>query len=124
MIEADRVESFGVEPEVIDTPSESGSGQRIARCPTCKVAIWSNYAGAGPIVRFVRVGTLDNPDLLPPDVHIFAATKQPWVQLPEGSNVFHEYYEREQIWSASSLERRRTILPLIEAYQATRRGAA
>jgi hypothetical protein len=70
------------------------------------------------------VGTLDNPDLLPPNVHIFTSTKQPWVQLPAGSNVFPEYYEREQIWSASSLERRKTILPLIEAYQATLRGAA
>jgi hypothetical protein len=124
MIEADRVASFGVEPEVIDTPSESGSGQRIARCPTCKVALWSNYAGAGPIVRFVRVGTLDNPDLLPPDVHIFTSTKQPWMQLPKGSNVFPEYYEREHVWSAISLERRTAILPLIEAYQASLRGAA
>lgn len=124
MIEADRVTSLGVDPEVIDTPSESGSGQRIARCPTCKVAVWSHYAGSGPVIKFVRVGTLDNPDLLPPDVHIFTASKQPWVHLPAGGRVFTAYYEREQVWSSASLERRQALLPLIEAYQASRRGAA
>lgn len=122
MIEADRVASLGVDPELIDTPSESGAGQRIARCPVCKVAVWSNYAGAGPVVRFVRVGTLDNPDLLAPDVHIFTSSRQAWVQLPAGAPAFPEYYEREQVWSSSSLERRKALQPLIEAYQASRRG--
>ncbi|CAD5372198.1 GFA domain-containing protein [Rubrivivax sp. A210] len=121
MIEADRVLSLGVEPEVIATPSDSGAGQHIARCPACKLALWSHYAGAGPVVSFVRVGTLDNPDLLPPDVHIFTASKQPWVQLPADRPAFTEYYEREQVWPAASLERRQAILPLIEAYQASRR---
>lgn len=123
MIEADCVVALGDEPEVIVTPTESGSGQHIARCPTCKVALWSNYAGAGPLVRFVRVGTLDNPDLLPPDVHIFTASKQPWVQLPAGDPAFPEYYEREEVWSASSLERRKALLPRIAAYQASRSSA-
>lgn len=120
VIEADRVESLGVEPEVINTPSESGSGQKIARCPVCKVAVWSNYFSAGPVIRFVRTGTLDNPDMLPPDVHIFTASKQSWVLLPASTPTFAEYYEREEVWSAASLERHRTILPLIEAYRAAR----
>ena len=59
--------------------------QLVARCPSCQVALWSHYAGAGPLVSFVRVGTLDEPDRLPPDVHIFTASKQPWVQLPAGT---------------------------------------
>ena len=119
MIEADRVINLGGEPEIVDTPSESGLGQKIARCPTCRVAVWSHYAGSGPVVAFVRVGTLDNPDLLPPDVHIFTASKQPWVVLPEGTPAFDEYYEREQFWPAESLLRRRAVLPLIEAWQAS-----
>jgi hypothetical protein len=123
MIEADRVTSTGLEPEIVDTPSASGAGQRIARCPACKVAVWSHYAGAGPVVAFVRVGTLDTPDLLPPDVHIFTSSRQPWVQLPPGARAFPAYYEREQVWSAASLERRQAILPLIEAYQASRQRA-
>src|SRR6185369_581730 len=78
MIEADRVTLLGGEPEIVDTPSASGKGQKIARCPKCRVAVWSNYAGAGPSVHFVRVGTLDEPDRLPPDIHIYTASKQPW----------------------------------------------
>jgi hypothetical protein len=120
MIEADRVINLGADPEVVDTPSGSGFGQKIARCPACRVAVWSHYAGAGPVVKFVRVGTLDNPDLLPPDVHIFTASKQPWVVLPADTPAFAEYYEREQLWPAQSLARRQAILPLIEAWQASR----
>ena len=82
MIEADRVHLLQGELEAVDTPSNSGKGQKISRCPSCRVAVWSNYAGAGDGVRFVRVGTLDEPDRMPPDIHIFTSTKQPWVQLP------------------------------------------
>jgi hypothetical protein len=110
MIEADRVTTLGVPPEVVDTPSASGLGQRIARCPTCKVAVWSHYAGSGPTIKFVRVGTLDNPDLLPPDVHIFTASKQPWVVLPNGAVAFEDYYAREHVWPAESLARRKAML--------------
>jgi hypothetical protein len=61
-------------------------------------------------VRFVRVGTLDEPDRLPPDIHIFTASKQPWVVLPPGTPAVAEYYDREKYWPAESLERRRTLL--------------
>ena len=84
MIEADRVVLLSGAPETVNTPSNSGKGQKIVRCPTCRIALWSNYAGAGDAVRFVRVGTLDEPDRLPPDIHIFTASKQPWVVLPPG----------------------------------------
>ena len=124
MIEADRVTQLGVAPDLVDTPSESGSGQRIARCPTCKVAVWSHYSGAGPLIKFVRVGTLDNPDLLPPDIHIFTASRQPWVVLPEGAPAVSAYYDRRSHWPEESLARHRVLLPLIEAYQAAnKRGA-
>ncbi len=118
MIEADQVTQLGIEPELIDTPSESGLGQIIARCPKCLVAVWSNYAGAGPLLRFVRVGTLDNPDQLPPDIHIFTQSKQPWLVLPESVPAVLEYYDREDYWPAGSLARRLALLPAIEAYQA------
>lgn len=117
MIESDRVTSLRIAPERINTPSKSGRGQQIARCPHCRVALWSHYASAGPVVAFIRVGTLDNPDLLPPDVHLFTESKQPWVVLPGGAPTMPAYYDREKIWSANSLERRRVLLPLIEAYQ-------
>jgi hypothetical protein len=122
MIEADRVTQIGQAPEAIDTPSASGLGQLIARCPKCKIAVWSNYAGAGPILRFVRVGTLDNPDLLPPDIHIFTQSKQPWVVIPEGVPSVAEYYDRDKYWPKESLARREAILPLIDAYRASRKS--
>lgn len=109
MIEADRVEMLAGEVEVIDTPSNSGKGQKISRCPKCRVALWSNYAGAGPAVRFVRVGTLDDPDAMPPDVHIFTSSKQPWVILPENVPVVPEFYDRETTWPKDSLERRAAL---------------
>jgi hypothetical protein len=110
MIEADRVQLLEGEVQVIDTPSNSGKGQRISRCPKCLVALWSNYAGAGDVVRFVRVGTLDEPDRLPPDVHIFTASKQPWVELPAGTPAFAEYYKTSKLWPKASLERRAALL--------------
>ena len=110
MIEADRVVHLAAEPDIVDTPSASGKGQKIARCPKCRIAVWSNYAGAGPAVRFVRVGTLDEPDRLPPDIHIFTATKQPWVILPPGTPAVPEYYDREKYWPRASLARRAVLL--------------
>lgn len=110
MIEADRVSVLQGEPELIATPSNSGRGQNIARCPACHVAVWSNYAGAGDKVIFMRVGTLDEAHRLPPDIHIFTSTKQPWVVIPEGMPAVAEYYRRSEYWSADSIERRAKLL--------------
>ena len=110
LIEAARVTLLGAEPDLIPTPSNSGKGQLIARCPTCRIALWSVYAGAGPRFRFVRVGTLDDPDAFPPDIHIFTASKQPWVILPAGVPAVPEYYDRDRYWPADSLARRRAVL--------------
>jgi hypothetical protein len=121
MIESDRVQRISGEPTLVDTPSASGRGQQIARCPRCWVALWSHYSGSGPAVSFVRVGTLDDPDQLAPDVHIFTESKQPWVQLPAGIPAYPVYYQREQVWSAASLERRKALLPQIHAWQASQR---
>ena len=109
MIEADRVVLLNGQPEIVQTPSNSGKGQRIARCPTCRIALWSNYAGGGDKVRFVRVGTLDNPDRFPPDIHIFTTSKQPWVVIPPGAAAVPEYYDRNKYWPQASLERRRLL---------------
>jgi len=123
LIEADYLIDSGATPQIVDTPSESGKGQKIARCATCYVAVWSNYYSAGPVIRFLRVGTLDEPDQLPPDIHIFTRSKQPWVILPKDVPAVEIYYEREAVWSAESLARRRLIQPRIDAYQATRVAA-
>jgi hypothetical protein len=109
MIEADRVELLAGTPEPVAIPSESGKGQTVWRCPTCRVTVWSNYAGAGDAVRFVRVGTLLEPDLIPPDIHIFTASKQPWVTLADGKPERPGYYDRRECWPEASLQRWKTL---------------
>ena len=112
MIEAGRVELLQGEPERTTIPTLSGKGQIVFRCPHCKIALWSHYAGAGEAISFVRVGTLDEPDRLSPDIHIFTASKQPWVVLPPGVPAVEEYYQRSRYWSEESLQRRKTLLDL------------
>ena len=110
MIEADRVVLLSGTPEMVDTPSNSGKGQTFARCPDCQIALWSHYAGAGDKVSFIRVGTLDQPDRMPPDIQIFTASKQPWVILSPDIPAVAEYYSRSEYWPAESIARRKALL--------------
>ncbi len=110
MIETDRVKLLSGTPEVVKTPSNSGKGQKILRCPTCRISVWSHYAGAGLKVAFVRVGTLDDPNHCPPDVHIFTSTKQKWVRLADDVPVMKGYYQSVKLWPADSLKRRAALM--------------
>lgn len=103
MIEADRVELLSGDPQPVDVPRGSSSKQRIWRCPTCQVALFSRYTSGK--LRFVRAGTLDDPAGIEPDVHIYTRSKVPWLSLPEGAPAFRTYYDLEKVWPAASLER-------------------
>ena len=105
LIEADCVELLSGEPKGIVVPTDSGLPHEIFRCAKCQTALWSTYGGRTP-VRFLRVGTLDNPHALKPDVHIFTRSKQPWVGLPADVPAFAVYYETAKLWPAESLARR------------------
>jgi hypothetical protein len=105
LIEADRVTLEKGAPAPSQAPTDSGRPHTIWRCPACGVAVWSNYGGIEAL-RFVRVGTLDTPAALRPDVHIYTRTKLPWVALPEGVPAFEAYYNSKELWPAESLERR------------------
>ena len=108
LIEADRFELLAGDPQPIDAPRDDGSVQRIFRCPSCQVAIFSEY---GPTeVRFVRAGTLDDPSSISPDVHIFTRSKLPWVALPDSVPAFDVYYDSKTLWPAESLERLDAVL--------------
>lgn len=109
LIETDQVEVEGDTPEMVDTPSHSGKGQKIARCPHCRVALWSHYAGAGGAISFIRVGTLDHPDRCPPMAHVFTENRQAWVEIPAGSAVFEQFYDHKSQWPEASLERARAL---------------
>ena len=109
LIETDRVEVTAGQPHTVTVPTDSGQAHDIYRCPKCEVAVWSDY-GRRPKLRFVRVGTLENPAALPPDIHIYARSKLPWIELPEGVPAFEAYYDSSKVWPAESLARRRAIL--------------
>jgi hypothetical protein len=105
LIESGYVNLLAGSPEKIATPSSSGGGQDIVRCPQCKVAVWSYYSGRREKLSFVRVGTLDNSSAIAPDIHIFTSTKHPWVHLPEGTNAVLGYYRRSEHWNDDSMAR-------------------
>jgi hypothetical protein len=107
LIEADRVELLAGIPQPVDVPRDDGSKQRIFRCPTCQVALFSQYTHPG--VRFVRGGTLDDPSGVAPDVHIYTRSKLPWVTLPDSVPAFEVYYDTKALWPAASLERLQAI---------------
>lgn len=97
LIETPAVEVIAGQPETIDTPSASGKGQKIVRCRTCRLALWSHYAGMGARAAFVRVGTLADPDACPPQVHIYIRSKQPWFDLPPDAPAFDVFYSRDDL---------------------------
>ena len=105
LVEAERVIVLHGQPEMVMTPSNSGKGQKIYRCPECRVAVWSHYAGMGERVCFVRIGTLDEAHRLTPDIHIFTSSKLPWVVIPEGQPAVEEYYDHREYWPEDSLRR-------------------
>jgi len=109
LIETDRIEVASGAPEPTRMPTDSGRVHDVYRCPECRTALWSDYGGR-PALRFVRVGTLDDPAALPPDVHIYTRSKLPWVGLPEGARTFEVYYDMPKEWTPEALARRRAIL--------------
>jgi hypothetical protein len=112
LFEADQVSLLAGDVETISVPTPSGSGQDITRCVDCKVAVWSNYnmGGIRKYVRFIRVGTLDDPDQLPPDIHIYTASKQPWVILPDEDRRADAFYDIKETWSLESYARRKRLV--------------
>jgi hypothetical protein len=108
LLETDRVEVLTGEPQPIDAPRDDGSAQRIFRCASCQVAVFSEYGW--PELRFVRAGTLDEPSAVTPDVHIFTKSRVPWVMLPDDAPAFDVYYDTRTLWPPASLQRLDAIL--------------
>ena len=111
LVESAAVELLAGELETTPTPTPSGKGQDIMRCSVCQVAVWSHYSGLGDKVSFVRVGTLDEPDQLPPDIHIYTDSRQPWLILPETVRSVPEYYDLKEYWTEDSQQRLTRLFP-------------
>lgn len=110
LVESDHLKILAGEVETTRLPSASGKGQDLIRCSECHITLWSHYAGLGNKMSFLRVGTLDEPGRLPPDIHIYVSSKQPWVVLPEGVPAVPEYYDRKRHWPEESAARLDALL--------------
>lgn len=106
LIETSRIEMLKGDPVAWSMPTESGRPHDIYRCGACGVALWSDYGRRG-YLSFVRVSTLDKPDEIEPDVHIFTRSKLKWVKIPDGARAFEEYYDMKKEWPPESQERRK-----------------
>lgn len=109
LIEASHLTLLSGAPEAVPMHTDSGAPHDIYRCPQCKTAVWSDY-GRRKVLLFVRVTTLEHPDAVPPDVHIFTRSMLPWERLPEGVRAFKVYYDMQKEWPAESLRRRAALL--------------
>ena len=110
IIESSAVEVTEGLPALINTPTASGNGQIIARCPACQVALWSHYPRFGKLMSYIKVGTLDDPNQMPPDIHIYTQSKQHWFELPAGMPAFEGYYDRDAMWPKASLVRLEALI--------------
>ena len=104
LIDTDRVAIYSGETTPFSMPTDSGRPPDVVRCTQCGTAVWSDYGGQRAL-RFVRVGTLDDPTALEPDVHIYTRSKQPWVRLPDGAQVFEAFYDPKSVWRPESRAR-------------------
>lgn len=110
LVEAEYFELLKGKPVLIDIPSASGKRQTVLRCATCHIAISSHYSSAREAIHFVRVGTLDEPNAFPPNIHIYTSTKQRWLQLTGDIPIVSEYYGRETYWSQDSRDRYKRLV--------------
>lgn len=91
-------------------PSGSGKGITAAICPACATTLWTVYGVSGDAFAWVRVGTLDDPNLCPPSVHIFTEFRQPWLTLPGDVPSYPAFYPPREVWSPDAMARRKAAL--------------
>ena len=109
LIEADRVSnSCPAIWKTVTLPTDSGREHESLSLRVLQDRGVERYGGVDKL-RFVRIGTLDEPAALTPDVHIYVRSKLPWITLPEGVPAFDGYYDSKKLWPPASLERRRAI---------------
>jgi hypothetical protein len=104
-IEKKFVEVGPTAPKSFRLAGGSGKAHDVFFCDACGTYVWSRYDGTPGEFLFVRAGTLDHPEAVQPDVHIFTRSKLPWLRLPEGVPAFKSFYKLDEVWSAESLER-------------------
>ena len=112
VIETQAIKRLRGKPVAVPVPREHAPHD-IYRCPKCQTALWSDY-GHRPNLRFVRVGTLDQPRALKPGAHIFTRFKVKWLKLPKATPSFRDYYDAGKLWPKASLERLNNALEKVK----------
>lgn len=110
LVESEKLSVDKGQIESIETPSNSGFGQVIIRCVKCKVALWSHYGAGKEKVAFLRVGTLLNPNLCPPNIHIYTSCKQSWLKLDDLTVKVEKFYRKFEFWPQESIKRYRKAI--------------
>ena len=107
-IEAKFVEAGAAAPKPFRLMGGSGKHHHdVFFCEACGTTLWSHYHIVPGDCLFVRAGTLDMPEAVRPDVHIYTRSNLPWLALPEGVPAFQSSYRIDEVWSAESKERLR-----------------
>jgi hypothetical protein len=92
-------------PTSFQLTAGSGRPHEVFFCAACGTYVWSRYHRVPGDTVFVRAGTLDTPDAVRPDVHIFTRSKLPWLEIPAGTPSFPSMYKLEEFWPAESWQR-------------------
>jgi hypothetical protein len=106
-IERKFVEAGSAMPKSFKLTAGSGKHHEVFFCDRCGTYLWSKYYASPGDTLLVRVGTLDHPEAIQPDVHIFTRSKLPWLDLPKDVPVFESFYNINAVWSVQSQERLR-----------------
>ncbi|MFZ1122843.1 MAG: GFA family protein [Candidatus Binataceae bacterium] len=106
-IEKEFVQTSGAIPKSFLLEGGGGRNHEVFFCRKCGAYVWSRYHRAPGDALFVRAGTLDKPEAVTPDVHVYTRSKLPWLELPRGVPAFESMYKIEEVWSAESKERLR-----------------
>jgi hypothetical protein len=106
-IETKFVEAGSASPKSFKLTAGSGKQHEVFFCDRCGTYLWSKYYASPGDTLLVRVGTLDHPEAIQPDVHIFTRSKLPWLDLPKDVPAFESFYDIKTVWSVQSKERLR-----------------
>lgn len=113
-IEKTCVEILSGEFQEVTIFPEGDYSHRVVSCVDCLTHLWSIYpgmdGGIGEKVMMIWTGTLDEPERLPPQAHIFVEQKLPWVEISESQKAFEGYYpDNSLVWSETALVRRSAL---------------
>ena len=105
LLETSAVELLSGETETTLFDTGSGAGHEVIRCASCKTPVWSYYLALGRNIAFLRVGTLDDSSVFPPDIHVFTRSKLDWTLIPTDAAAVEEFYRFKELWPEESMAR-------------------